>query len=326
MTDQTQQETLPRFSQIAQTNLHYLAWAQALIATAGSLFFSEVLGFLPCILCWYQRILMYPLVLIIGVGILLRDQRARYYILPLSILGWIVGLYHNLLYYGAIPEEFHICTSGIPCETRWIEWLGFVGIPTLSFTAFTAITLAMLWYQPAENADDDVLEDVLEEETAPAQPGYLRKSISALMAVAYVVVIVIGVVSRAVPSPQPVNSFGPVSSSTATPEVSETQSPDLSASYDPELVALGQQVFSRQCSACHGQNAQGVPNLGLPLVDSQFVNDRTDAELLEFITTGRVPNDPQSQTGVIMPGKGGNPALTEDDILAVIAYLRLLNS
>ena len=302
-----------------RANLGYLAWAQALIATSGSLFFSEVLGFLPCILCWYQRIFMYPLVFIIGAGVLLRDHRARYYVLPLSMLGWIIATYHTLLYYGVIPEEFHICTSGVPCETRWIEWLGFVGMPTLSFIAFTVITLAMLWYQPTDN-DDTPAEGIL-----PAQPGVLRITVSTVIAIAFVVVITAGVVSRAVPSTPPADSFGPVSSNAATPEVSETQSLDLPASVNPELVVLGQQIFSRQCSACHGQNVLGLPSLGLPLAYSQFVKDRTDAELLEFIMTGRDPNDPASQTGVIMPGKGGNPALSEDEILAVIGYLRLLN-
>lgn len=298
--------------------LIYVAWSQALVATLGSLFFSEVMGFLPCILCWYQRILMYPLVIVLGVGILLRDNRVRSYVLPLSILGMGIGLYHNLLYYGAIPEEFHICTTGIPCETRWIEWLGFVGIPLLSFTAFTVITLAMFWHKPVEDGE------VLDSETTHRKPESLLKGISGLIVLGYVLVIVIGVLSRLMPSTQPANSFEPSSSNLITPEIAEVLTPDAAASYSPDLIAQGQQVFSRQCSACHGQNAQGVPNLGLPLVDSQFINERTDAELVEFITTGRVPSDPQSQTGITMPGKGGNPALTNTEILAVIAYLRSL--
>lgn len=309
---------LPTMGDRVREYLIYVAWSQALIATLGSLFFSEVMGFLPCILCWYQRILMYPLVIVLGVGILLRDHRVRSYVLPLSILGMGIGLYHNLLYYGAIPEEFHICTTGIPCETRWIEWLGFVGIPLLSFTAFTVITLAMFWRKPVEDAE------VLASETTHRKPENLLKGISGLIVLGYVLVIVIGVLSRVMPSTQPANSFEPASSNLITPEVAEVLTPDAAASYSPDLIAQGQQVFSRQCSACHGQNAQGVPNLGLPLVNSQFINERTDAELLEFITTGRVPSDPQSQTGIVMPGKGGNPALTDTEILAVIAYLRSL--
>ncbi|KKU18365.1 MAG: putative disulfide formation protein [Candidatus Pacebacteria bacterium GW2011_GWB1_47_8] len=122
-------------------NLLYLAWFQALIATAGSLFFSEVMGWTPCVLCWYQRILMYPLVLILGVGILLKDKRISWYVLPLSSLGFLIAAYHNLLYYGVIQE---VCREGVSCTTRFFAWFGFITIPLLSLTAFAIITTLML--------------------------------------------------------------------------------------------------------------------------------------------------------------------------------------
>ena len=68
----------------------YTAWVTSLMATVGSLFFSEILHFPPCMLCWYQRILMYPLVVIIAVGILRRDKGVYQYVLPLSITGFII--------------------------------------------------------------------------------------------------------------------------------------------------------------------------------------------------------------------------------------------
>ena len=73
----------------------YLAWVQALVAMTGSLFFSEVMRLTPCILCWYQRIPMYPLVVILAVGILLHDARLRWYVLPLSVSGLVVAAYHH---------------------------------------------------------------------------------------------------------------------------------------------------------------------------------------------------------------------------------------
>jgi len=319
MTEITQTAVTPNKPTL-RSNLHYLAWGQALVATIGSLFFSEVLGFLPCILCWYQRILMYPLVLIVGAGILLRDQRLRYYVLPLSILGWFIGLYHNLLYYGAIPEEFHICTTGVPCETRWIEWLGFVGIPLLSFTAFTVITVALLWHKSTADQEFEDAPSALEK------PNPFLKLVSGGIALVYVLVIAVGVLSRVTPTVESINTFGPPSSDLATLIPLETTSPDTTGAYSPELISQGQQIYSRQCAGCHGQDARGLPNLGLSLVGSQFVNERTDAELVEFIIVGRLPSDPENRTGIIMPGKGGNPALTEEDILAIVAYIRSLNS
>lgn len=122
-------------------SLLYLAWFQALVATMGSLFFSEVMGWTPCVLCWYQRILMYPLVAILTVGILLKDKRISLYVLPLSILGFLVAAYHNLLYYGVIQE---VCKQGVSCATRFFAWFGFVTIPLLSLTAFALITTLML--------------------------------------------------------------------------------------------------------------------------------------------------------------------------------------
>jgi disulfide bond formation protein DsbB len=131
-------------------SLMYLAWLQALVAMLGSLYFSEIMGLPPCILCWYQRIAMYPLVAILTVGILRRDSNLRLYVLPLSLIGLSIAIYHNLLYYGIIPEHLVPCTAGVSCTSRQIEWLGFITIPLLSLTAFTIITLSMLFYKPQE--------------------------------------------------------------------------------------------------------------------------------------------------------------------------------
>lgn len=125
----------------------YLAWVIALLATVGSLFFSEVMELPPCVLCWYQRVAIYPLVLIIGTGIIMRDSRMRYYALPLCLAGLAVSVYHNLLYYGAIPESLTPCTQGVPCTDRQIEWLGFITIPLMGLGAFVGLTLCLLFYK-----------------------------------------------------------------------------------------------------------------------------------------------------------------------------------
>ncbi|MDQ3802353.1 MAG: disulfide oxidoreductase [Acidobacteriota bacterium] len=127
--------------------LPYLAWVIALVSTVGSLFFSEVMGLPPCVLCWYQRIAVYPLVPIVGTGIILRDGRMKYYALPLCLVGLAISVYHNLLYYGIIPEDIAPCAQGVPCTERQIEWLGFITIPLMGLVAFIGLTLCLLFYK-----------------------------------------------------------------------------------------------------------------------------------------------------------------------------------
>lgn len=132
---------------IRRSILPYLAWGIALVATVGSLFFSEVMGLPPCVLCWYQRIAMYPLVLIIGGGILTQDNRLRFYALPLCVAGLLISIYHNLLYYGILPESILPCTAGVSCTSRQIEWLGFITIPLMALAAFVSLALCLLFHK-----------------------------------------------------------------------------------------------------------------------------------------------------------------------------------
>jgi len=87
---------------------------------------------------------MYPIVAILTVGILRRDKGVAWYVLPFSVIGMGIALYHNLLYYNIIPESASPCMLGVSCTTEFIEWFGFVTIPLLSFFAFAIITLCMV--------------------------------------------------------------------------------------------------------------------------------------------------------------------------------------
>lgn len=127
--------------------LPYAAWVIALISMAGSLFFSEVMNLPPCILCWYQRIAMYPLVLIIAIGIIKGDGRFKTYALPLAAIGLCISVYHNLLYYSILPESIAPCAEGISCTSRQIELLGFITIPLMAIAAFSAITFCLAIYK-----------------------------------------------------------------------------------------------------------------------------------------------------------------------------------
>lgn len=123
---------------------YYIVFIQALLGVLGSLYMSQILHFTPCVLCWYQRIFMYPILFVITVGLLLKDKKLPLYILPLSITGTIIALYHNLIYYGVISEALSPCYQGIPCGTKQLDLLGFITIPLLSLVSFSVITICMI--------------------------------------------------------------------------------------------------------------------------------------------------------------------------------------
>lgn len=124
-----------------RANIPYAVWAMALVATLSSLALSEGFHLVPCLLCWYQRIFMYPLVVIVGVAILRRDNAWPYTVLPLSIIGMAIALYHSLLQWKILPDAIAPCQAGISCTTAQIHWLGFITIPFMSLVAFSIITL-----------------------------------------------------------------------------------------------------------------------------------------------------------------------------------------
>jgi disulfide bond formation protein DsbB len=128
---------------MTRTTWIFLGWFTALIATCGSLFFSDVMMLPPCTLCWWQRIAMYPLVFVLGTALLTDSSEAHRYGLPLSLAGMLVAIYHNLLYYHIIPESLAPCRSGVSCTTVQLEWLGFVTIPLLSLAAFALLNLCL---------------------------------------------------------------------------------------------------------------------------------------------------------------------------------------
>lgn len=123
----------------------YLAWIVAIIATLGSLYFSEIRGFIPCTLCWYQRIFMYPLVILLGIASYRNQKVIIPYVLPLSIVGGCISLWHYLQQKIPFLGQAVQCKIGIPCNQSYINWLGFVTIPFLAFLAFLFITLLLIF-------------------------------------------------------------------------------------------------------------------------------------------------------------------------------------
>lgn len=125
-------------------SLIFAAWLVAASATLGALFFSDVMGITPCVLCWYQRIFMMPLVCILAVGLFPFDLRVARYGLSLAVPGLLVALFHLLLAASIIPPSASPCTQGVPCTEEGIAWFGFVTIPLLSVLAFSTLCALLL--------------------------------------------------------------------------------------------------------------------------------------------------------------------------------------
>lgn len=125
-------------------NALYGAFAASLIAMLGSLYFSEIANYPPCVLCWYQRIAMYPLVFILGFAIYKKERSLLLPAFVLAGIGWLIAVYHNLLYYNILPEAAAPCIAGVSCTTKFIEWFGFITIPFLAFAGFTAILIGLI--------------------------------------------------------------------------------------------------------------------------------------------------------------------------------------
>jgi disulfide bond formation protein DsbB len=124
--------------------LLFVAWLVAAVATAGSLFFSGALELAPCVLCWYQRICLFPLVVVLARALFPLDRGVVRYALPLAGLGWLVAAYHNLLVWGVVPESLEPCGSGVSCSEQSLVLFGFVSIPLLALVGFTAVAGLLL--------------------------------------------------------------------------------------------------------------------------------------------------------------------------------------
>jgi disulfide bond formation protein DsbB len=120
------------------------AWIISMVATLGSLYFSEIRGFIPCEWCWYQRILMYPLTILLGIAVYKRDTRIASYVLPFSITGIGVSTFHYLHQKTSWFDTAVQCSEGVPCSGEYINWLGFITIPFMALVAFTGITAVLV--------------------------------------------------------------------------------------------------------------------------------------------------------------------------------------
>jgi disulfide bond formation protein DsbB len=130
-----------------------LAFIVALVATLGSLYLSEVAHFVPCRLCWYQRIAMYPLPVILGIAWWKRDDAVRRYVIPVAAIGGCISIYHILVEHFPSLESNSVCEVDNPCTIRWVERFGFVTIPVMALCGF-ALIIALLTYARRPQAED----------------------------------------------------------------------------------------------------------------------------------------------------------------------------
>ena len=124
--------------------LTFAAWLIATVSTLGALFLGEVMGYTPCVLCWYQRIAMFPLVFVLAAGLFPFDRRVVRYALPLALAGLGLALFHLALIAGWIPEGIKPCQQGVPCSDVQVVWFGFLTIPLLSVMSFSLVAGLLL--------------------------------------------------------------------------------------------------------------------------------------------------------------------------------------
>lgn len=123
-------------------NLIFLAWSTSIIAMFGSLYFSEIRQYEPCTLCWYQRIIMYPFTVLLGIAVIRKEYFISTYAMILSLIGAAVSLYHYLLQHVPFLANSTPSCGRIPCSGKYINWFGFISIPFLALIAFSVIFLS----------------------------------------------------------------------------------------------------------------------------------------------------------------------------------------
>lgn len=289
----------------------YSAFTAAWVSMMGSLYFSEVMRFTPCTLCWFQRVLMYPLAGLIAFGILRRDHHLPFLVLPFSLLGQGLAVYHYLLQKTTIFSQPSSCGLGVTCSSVWIDWFGIVTIPLLSVFGFMVITIGMLMViAGGENRPNLVGANRWPRWPVPFVVVIALALYAAEAVRAGEMEISLPDIQISVPSSFPFLEFS--TDSAATPEPTAT----------PTNQERGESLYSQACASCHGAQGEGVERLGTPLSDSPYVAELSDEELLALIRDGRAADADDNRTGLAMPARGGQSELSDEQIGYIILVIR----
>lgn len=283
-------------------NALYVALLVAWVALCGSMYMSEVLAWIPCTWCWYQRILMYPIGPILALGLVRRERNLPYYALLLAIPGSLASIYHILLQKVPYFTLLETCTSSVPCSGDYLIRLGipFITIPMLALTAFIIIIVCAIIALPPKEVSARVVEAAPTDEDVYVPRPLL--SPAAIVALIVIPVIALFVISGAIQNSRKVE---PGIASAATTGTTG------GATSENRAVAL----YTEACSSCHGPNAQ--------LMRPEFLQ-RSDFELLAFVRKGRSALESEQGSGLVMPPSGGRPDLSDAELLTVIRYTKTL--
>ncbi len=276
----------------------YLGLLAAWIATAGSLYLSEVIGWIPCTWCWYQRIAMYPAAVLMTAGIARRDRSVLFYTLLLAIPGALASLWHIGIQKVPAITLNYVCKGSVPCSTDSLWQLGifpqWVTIPMLALTAFVLIIgAAVVALIQTRRAVPLVSDDVVEGLPPVVFALTIAVGIGLLFGISGAVVV-----ARDRPS--------------ATEVLNATPTPVLAPSSTD-----GAQLFAVYCAGCHVAQGGGLKNLR-----ADFVVPRSEAELVEFIKAGRAATVVGNFSGQEMPKRGGQVFLSEQQLVALAQYVK----
>lgn len=270
----------------------YVALLIALTATFGSLYMSDVLGWLPCLWCWYQRILMYPQALLLAAGIARRDSRIPGYMLLLSIPGVLAALWHIGLQ--KVPQIMLLypCKGTVPCSSDSLWQLGifpqWFTVPMLSLTAFALITIACIVALLGRRT-------MREDEVEGLPP--------AIFALVIVIAVLVPFGAGALAARR----------ATAQPAASISQLNPAGALASTDGAAL----FERSCRGCHQPLGATIAYMR-----ADFVASHSDAELIALVKNGRDARSPDNYSGQAMPAYGGQISLSDEQVAAVVAHMK----
>ncbi len=278
------------------------------MAASGSLYMSEVLEWEPCHWCWYQRILMYPLALILALGLIKKDRNLSHYVLLLAIPGACASVYHILLQKVPYFKVLETCATTNPCSGDYLIRLGipFVTIPMLALVAF-AIVIAMS-FLALPTALPSALPQREVTLVAPvnddADEEFVAKPLlSPAMLVGLIVIPVVALFAIS----------GYITNSRKLPKNA------IVAPVAANAPDAGQQLYTQACVSCHGPT-------GNALVRKDFLQ-KSDFELLAFVKQGRTTLESQISGGQAMPAMGGpnNSGLTDEQVLKIVRFMRQTN-
>lgn len=273
----------------------YVALAAAWVAMCGSLYMSEVLGWIPCLWCWYQRIAMYPLAVILAAGLVLGDRNLPKYALCLAVPGALASTYHILLQKVPAFARFESCVIGVPCAADYLNLFGFITVPMLALTAFVIVIAACIIALGAHE---------------PAAQNYLAQGpIAVLSPAASVGLIVAAVVTLFVLSGAMVRSRQPAPSIAASAPAAPLFNDD-----SREAAAA---LYAQACAGCHGP-----AGAGMQLIRAEYLRERSDLEVIALIRAGRSAADPENFSGIAMPANGGQIGISDEQLAALVRYLR----